>query len=287
MSKYKQLLWSDMPSETSKKLIDEIAHTLQLYTVALLKVFVDKRSGNKKITHIGSGTLVSIDNVYGILTAHHVIRELEYGEHLGLTIAREGQEHEFTIPKIDLHIIDIGIPETEKNGPDLSFVVIPALNVGTIKATKHFYPILPDQERMLSEDKPIVGIWCICGSPEEMTIEESSEVFNKVISFCNYCGIGGIPSYDEKEGWDYCEITVDYKQDSRIPQKFNGVSGGGLWQILIVSEPDNPYKIKDHILSGVVFWQSAKDGDSRNLRCHSRKSVYQKVIKAVQERNNK
>lgn len=282
MTTYKQVLWSDIPVETANELIKDIQLIVQLYTVALLKISHNANQG-KKVIHIGSGTLISIGEVYGILTAQHVARELDNDSYLGLVIAKEGQEHEFTIPKANLNILDIGTPQTEKNGPDLSFIAIPIHKVGTIKATKHFYPMLLSKDYAIENDKPVAGFWCICGSPETMTLSEDSQVFDEVLSFCIYCGIGGVPTYDENDDWDYCEIAVDHEYSNNIPPKFNGVSGGGLWQIIVTNEKNNLFKIKDHILSGVVFWQSQREGDFRNLRCHGRKSIYKKLIDTIQK----
>jgi hypothetical protein len=271
MSKYKMLSFSEMP----QALINEIAQSLQRSTVALIKIFVGD-NGQNNATHIGSGTLISIGEIYGILTAQHVINELSNGCHLGLTIGREGQEVNFSIPKTYLNIIDVGIPKEEEYGPDLSFVFIPPVHVSTIKATKYFFPILIDQERALKDSTPKEGVWCICGSPEVMTLEETSEQFNKVLSFCNYCGIGGIPNYFHKNGYDYCEIAVDYRQSNNIPQKFNGISGGGLWQIVLESE--KILKPKSYTFSGVVYWQSPKEDDFRNLMEKSNKHRTNSVV---------
>ncbi len=268
-------------SKTPNELLAEISETLHRYSVALIKVPTDG-NGMDGAFHIGSGTLVSIDKTYGILTAQHVSRSLDNHCSLGLTIGIEAQEVAFRINKDYLHIIDVATPKTEEYGPDLSFIVIPTLHVGTIKALRSFYPLLFDKEFILQNDKTDTDIWCLCGAPEIETKEESSERFGKVLSFYDYCGFGGLPYHYDKDGYDYTEMKIDNKQEGNIPLRFNGMSGGGLWQVLITSSTNGDVKVNNYLLSGVMFFQLPREGDNRIIRCHGRRSIYEYLINAVQ-----
>ena len=86
-------------------------------------------------------------------------------------------------------------------------------------------------------------------------------------------GLGIVSKEYLKDGFDYLEFAVDSgTKHYEGPTSFKGFSGGGLWHILADKNP---------VLSGVAFWQSPLDGDKRIVKCHGRKSIYQRVIDAV------
>ena len=41
----------------------------------------------------------------------------------------------------------------------------------------------------------------------------------------------------ERDGFDFITIPILYAGDSNMPVNFGGMSGGGLWQILIKTGP--------------------------------------------------
>ncbi len=80
-------------SQIPNSLIEFIAKRVNSYSAALIKVVVDKEGRNKDY-QIGSGTLVSIGNTHGILTAQHVSRELVGRCKLGLPLIQDEHRHE-------------------------------------------------------------------------------------------------------------------------------------------------------------------------------------------------
>jgi hypothetical protein len=66
------------------------------------------------------------------------------------------------------------------------------------------------------------------------------------------------------------------------PEYFNGMSGGGLWQVpLTKSESSGDIGYVTPILSGVVFYQVATTSTECGLRCHGPASLYGAVYDAI------
>ena len=62
---------------------------------------------------------------------------------------------------------------------------------------------------------------------------------------------------------------------------FGGVSGGGLWQVIIAKNEAGKVILKELILSGVAFYQTQNINNRRVIVCHGRRSVYKKVYDEV------
>lgn len=271
-----QVLFSQIPDA----IIERSSSRLHRYTTALMKVTTDKERREHAL-HIGSGTFVSIDGISGILTANHVTRNLDGPCELGLSISTSA--HAYKIDKNYIRILDLAVPESEEFGPDISFVVLPTQDVGTIKAFMSFHPLLPDRD-MLLRDPPALdrGIWFLCGVPAERTTEEPSQAgFDKVIAFQHFAGAGGVEKHVMKGGHDYVEMTVHYSPSTSPPTTFGGMSGGGLWQVLIGRTPDGEFHPIRDLLSGIVFCQSELGNKQRSVRCHFRRSLYKHAYDSI------
>ena len=59
-----------------QNLFEEMTSTVHMFSTSLIKVSID-REGKEKLSLIGSGTFVTIGNVYGILTVDHVTKLLD------------------------------------------------------------------------------------------------------------------------------------------------------------------------------------------------------------------
>ena len=134
---------SDLPPETC----DEIGRHLWEYATGL--ILVTNESADQEYTRlIGTGTFVSVDNIFGILSAQHVIKELlRKGCSLGLTL--QESPHKYTIDRRYLGIHEIAKGSDNSQGPDLGFIVLPSSTLGTIKATKSFHNLTLKRDLML------------------------------------------------------------------------------------------------------------------------------------------
>jgi hypothetical protein len=263
---------------------EEISKRFLPYSTVLLKLFIDK-DGNLKYQHIGSGTYVTIGQIHAILTAQHCVVPLKGEYKLGLTAGREHIIHNFIVEKESIEIVEIASPMTEAYGPDMALIILgDAEKVGTIRSTNSFYNLSRDRDRMLNnppQDRD--SIWYFCGVPNERMVQTESEAgFNTVLEFQLFCGVGGINRYYEKDGYDYFETDIVDTNPS-VPNKFGGMSGGGLWQVPVSVSGSNALTPVDHFLSGVIFYQGIGENDKKYLRCHGRRSIYEHVFEKLHQ----
>jgi len=79
------------PSDPEQKLLaDEFGSAVRNMTIGFLKF--TKQVGQENVQPAGTGTLISVGSVFGVLTASHVLHELpDHGE-VGLVRFRIGQD---------------------------------------------------------------------------------------------------------------------------------------------------------------------------------------------------
>jgi hypothetical protein len=77
-------------------------------------------------------------------------------------------------------------------------------------------------------------------------------------------------------------IKLKFGTGSRVPETFQGCSGGGIWQGLL-KEDQNQFTIKELLLSGVAFYENQLDNVGMEIECHGIKSIYDKVVTALAE----
>lgn len=267
-------------SDIPEYLIAEIAGVINSYSTALIKIKTNDIKNERPIL-IGSGTFVTIQGIQGILTAHHVAHQLEFGCLLGLILI--SNEHRHIIEFQHLEIIDIAKGTNDSDGPDLSFIVLPLKKVSEIKPYKHFIDLATDREVILY-DPPEVhgGIWFLCGALDEKTrVGKSSRGSSPVLSLEGTCSPIGVHRFYTKDGFDYIEADVEYDKGLNLPSTFGGMSGGSLWQVTITKNSDGKFETGRYFLSGVAFYQSEIKASKRFIKCHGRESLYKNVYSKV------
>ena len=268
-----------LTSDLSEYLISKCGNIINSYSAGLLKLS-PYREDKRAASVIGSGTLVSINGIKGILTAHHVSELLQKEDSLALLLLES--EHRMEIECKYLHSITIGRGPNEYEGPDFSFIIIPEHEIAKIKPYRQFFDLSGYRENMIkNRPDPHIGIWFIWGIPDEYTeILESVKGSGKVISFTGGSMlVGPVREYTHGE-YDYIEANVDYYGLNKPPGSFGGISGGGLWFIPIKRSGDT-HEPADFILSGVAFYQSEIINSKRFIKCHGILSLYQHAYKAI------
>ncbi len=254
---------------------------LRNYSTALIRCHINNE-GIGVATLIGSGTFAIIGNKSGILTAQHVARELSHQDALGLTLREDIQGRPYLCKH--LTFIDVAIPEHESLGPDLSFIVIPNVYLGTIRAYKSFYPIMAYQDNyMKCFPESICDLWFVYGTIGERTTEEIPEKgFDTVIGYHGFCGMTNAEKSYSVGSYDFIESRADYGELD-TPESFGGMSGGGLWRVPLFTADPGKIKAKDYLLAGVIFYQTELNDNVRFIRSHGPRSIYEMVLNKVQE----
>ena len=94
-------------------------------------------------------------------------------------------------------------------------------------------------------------------------------------------GVGVVNKEYEQGGFDYLEFPAIYNADYEGPDSFAGCSGGGLWHILPGQTERGQRVVRDYVLSGVAFWEYPRVDNKRIVKCHGRRSIYQRVIETL------
>lgn len=274
-SKFESIKITDIPVHMIKEVSKQICH----YAVGIVKI--QKKLSSEDAILTGSGTLVEIDGTFGILTAHHVIEELPSHGEIGLILSE--QLHRYTLQPGSVKKVKIARGPKASEGPDLALLIFQPTDLrqikalGQIRAIKSFYNLLLRRDTIINNPpENDMGIWFLCGFPDEGTIREDPDRgFDAVMAFHGLCGAGGVEKEYISGSYDYLEFDIRYdKNRLQIPRCFKGVSGGGLWQVLLMRTTDGIIEPKEIILSGVAFYQSPVVNNTRSIKCHGRKSIY-------------
>jgi hypothetical protein len=238
---------------------------------------------------MGSGTLVKIDNIHGVLTAEHVVNnprdanlrlkcDSKSTQYFQTSIADFA--HELKIPARLLSLFTTR-RRCDFCGPDLAFIRIPdSPFLGEIQARKSFYNLAIDPKKRKKTALNDRGIMVVCGWPAEEQIEGRAELgFSSTKGLMGYGFITGQVEYDYRDALDYVEVGVSYKSYKNVPpESFAGVSGGGLWRVPVFRkavETVNKAYYSRCYLSGVAFYQTDVRGRLRRIRCHGPRSIYE------------
>lgn len=271
MTPERQLSVADFP----RALHDEIAERLCLFSVGFSQIVLRKRAEWSYPS--GSGTLVRLLGAYAIVTADHVVEQLQKGNRIGLLTDWNGGLRRCAFDCDHVTFARLARGKDDGNGPDLAVIFLP--NGGTLSslvAHKAFYD-LDRRITTLGGVYPGVeyGFWFPCG-----VIAEGAQDLGPMRSFARVQGVWGLcaiaarPNEFELDGFDYLDIRVP-DQGEEIPRKLNGMSGSGLWQVRVRQRADGAIYVEDYLLSGVAFYEWRADG--RRLRCHGRGSIHERL----------
>ncbi len=269
-------------------LLEAEAEQLSHYSVG----FVIPRSEGDTVVGIlgGSGTLVSIDDVEGVLTAEHVVRLLQNRGLAGAILSKHPQEIECVFKLSDCRDFSYSAkPNCPAGGPDLSFLMLPPDVTATLRARKSFYNLSKRCDPML-EHPPSreIGFWAINGIAEEWTTETPSQIGpgrTKVFNGRLLAPLRGM-EWRTSGDFDYFSFKPVYNDGYGGPHSFGGYSGGGIWQLIIPRKEGAP-TVTDRHLMGVAFYQSdlkvQGEERSREVICHGRESIYRRLVGQVRE----
>jgi len=217
-------------------IFDEIANELAQFTIGFVKL--NEQSGKEDIIFAGSGTLVKTDKHYGILTADHVLQN-QAPNQIGLVypnkLDNNPQRRFFPIDKKQK--LRIGPATNTAEGPDLSFLILHSTDARIIEAKMSFYNLSQRHERMQSLPSLDSGNWFLSGGVAEGITEDHPErAFTKVKNFRGLCGWGAVQVERLSSQFDYLDFEIAVDEKYKGPMNFQGMSGGGLWQIRVADD---------------------------------------------------
>lgn len=232
----------------------------------------------------GSGTLVKFaGGKRGILTARHVLKQLHKSDGIQLPIKRT--PHTWGMEMGDgLLFLSTTWDVPDGQAPDLGILVIPEWKAREIESLgeKAFYNLekVPGTDR-LPVEVSLSAPCTISGGPDEVVLRDKHSKEMRVLE--QHIGAKIVRLWEDNKGYDYIDVEVDSAGSDQVPSSFEGVSGGGLWQL--VQEPDQE---STAVLIGVPFLQSEPVGTKRIITCHGVCSVYElaAVLPRVERRSS-
>lgn len=244
-------------------LAERIGRDIGSFSTALLSV---TGSGeNEELRLCGSGSLVSVGGTAYILSATHVWKKMESAAGVGITLDQEDVDHRFFIRTGA--IIPYGpelVSDRDPWGPDMKLLKIPSEDAEKLRGSKRFYPLtldLPESPNLSS-----LEIWMLMGSPAEQSAR-----LPKHVSLTMNGIFATIRSEYNFGGLDYLDLDMDTTFPG-IPKRFFGVSGGGLWSVLLYGSPEGQIRWIPTLV-GMACWQLPLQDHIRPVRCLGAKSI--------------
>jgi hypothetical protein len=246
------------------ELRQNIVRSLGSSTVALLALYDDH--GQEKIIGAGSGTLVVDGDAHYILTAAHVWEYVNSKPRLGITLA-ENIDHRTPI-EIPTIVPTVLKPEAKLSsvtewGPDIALLRIPSELVGGIKAFKLFEDLNAPPKHLHAAS---LECWFVIGAPGELA------TFTEKHAELQILGQFAAPQEHEHGGYDYFDFQLDSTSPG-MPKSWGGLSGGGLWRVLVYSSPETGKIDWAKRLKGVPFYQFPVQNGCRIIRAHGSQSI--------------
>src|SRR5882724_9897889 len=133
--------------------VDRLSKEVSNYAVGFVKL--SHRERVELADSAGSGTLVTVGSVHGILTAAHVLDTLPREESVGIVLCcdRVDQFRHLVITIYDADVLTVR-GERGIDGPDLGFLRLTEPDIGSLKALSSFYNLSKRREDVLANNKP-------------------------------------------------------------------------------------------------------------------------------------
>ncbi len=234
----------------------------------------------------GSGTLVKVGSMHGILTAAHVGSALPDKGRVGVVLHRK-RSFELQRQMIEMqHVSKLTIAGDKfgPRGPDLGFIRLPPEDIGWIKALGSFYNLSKRREDVLAGKVPTSHYFdTISGMIDERTIDITplipsvrSKNFEAI-----FCG-GQSGATVVENGYELFDFEVMETPGFALPSSFEGASGGAVWR-LYCDVNDDKTTVMDKRLFGIPFYQSVTANKKRIITCHGPKSIYGLLLDKIAE----
>ena len=255
-------------SDVEKKILEKLPERVNIYST----VFYSPIEDSSFFRILGSGTFVSSNGKMIILTASHVLDELEKQAAIGISIGNSANY--FRMETNLLQFRRLKEESYSEKGPDIGIVKLTNTFAQNILAkNKAFYNL----DRHLEND-PVdkypssVGIWAIVGFPDERK-KEFMEDGMGVLNAIGQINLTLHPSIDIKGTTDLMTFQLPGHKDPKGIESYGGISGGGIWHIIVI-EQEGKIEIEKVILKGVVFFQKEDRGGLRSIVGHGPNSTY-------------
>ncbi|MCK3776677.1 hypothetical protein MZK49_08020 [Ensifer sesbaniae] len=266
-------------NDHQKQLVKDFTTTISHMTIGFVNI--PRHGSGEYADPVGSGTLVRIGPIFGILTAAHVLDALSPHEEVGLLriTNRPDRPQKMKIDMGQAETVVIGRPPFGSSGPDIAFLRLPEATAGWLKAKNTFFNLKKPQPEPPSSLLALPCFNLFIGVVAERTRKarkaETNTLLTEVTAFASAATI--LHEYDAK-GLDFLDIDILLAPEVKRPTSFGGMSGGGLWQVCLDTEQRQE---RDRRLVGVAFYESESVNGRRSLTCHGPQTIYTDMLARI------
>jgi hypothetical protein len=112
-------------------------------------------------------------------------------------------------------------------------------------------------------------------------MDPGDDRFAAMAAFQLFCGFGTLHREFQHDNHDYLEMAIDQPGEQGNPATFQGMSGGGLWQVPLTVTADRELIASRFLLSGVIFWRASLPNRRVLLRSHGRRAIYDQLYNTL------
>ncbi len=267
-------------------LLGIVANSVASFSIGFAKLRVIGKQ--EDATLAGSGALVTVGPIRGILTAAHVLEELPDRGQVGLI--RFTTNPVLQKQSIDMYLTDrltIGGEHNGADGPDIGFLRLASHQAAALDATNVFFNLSKREESVLADNHPSAKSFAgVCGVIDKWTTEEPAggSGFDRLKAFRGLFGVGVVAGTRESGGYDLIDFLTTYEENSKAPYSYKGMSGGALWRVYVTTASDGQPSVLDKRIFGVAFHESDLVDGKRTVWCHGPKSVYGVLVQEIRKK---
>jgi len=219
-----------------------------------------------------SGSLVTFDHKYFVLTATHVWAKLRESATIHVSAIAD-ISHDFNLPREALtpYSLDDNLlmalgagKKVQEFDADLTLLELHPADQKRMQTRSSFFLL----ER---EPDPGMNDWVMIGAPGVLAHKDAREI-NSLSFEIRAIFVDTLTQEAERNELDFLR-GLPYQDPSSPIQKYKGMSGGGLWSISYYPDKE-AHERYDVFLIGVIFFQNDKD-----IRCLGRKAIKRLVQK--------
>jgi len=250
---------------------DKVIERLTSYTVGFLVQTWDEKNKCSALSPCGSGVLIQIGELKGILTAGHVLEKIQKESSFHLfTISGHNDKSKPIICLVnECKIVIENDSEYPSDPPDMGFIQV-SKNVEDTLLSRNTYYNFQKRLELVKEQSPDLTLELIVGIVAEQSQLKSITNLARVDTHSMVHAYGESQTVDAMENihGDFV-FSIFHNDEVPKPSSYGGLSGSPIWAC---AEEDGP---ENRILQGIAFYESPKDDSgNRIVLCNGPDRIY-------------